>query len=169
MYKKILFITIVCLCLIPLVSAKYDNTYFNNYWYKFYKPNIEFGGCGEIRVTIINDTITNYKWHLANMYIYGNESYVYTRCNHMYDTLVHSHPVNSACVFSDVDYNSMKIFKYSVLYCANKQMRIAYRDYYGHITEGLFNIDDKSYFTSTMLIGELNGVIGYTRLPEMSW
>ena len=141
MNKKIILI-LFFLILLPLCFAqtKYDNTWFNNYWYKFYNPDIEMGGCGEIRVIIQNNTITNYTWHLANMYIYGNASYVYIKCSKMYDTMIHSHPVNGACMFSDVDYNSMKIFKYSVLYCANKQMRIAYRDYYGHITEGVFDM-----------------------------
>ena len=138
-YKKIILI-LFFLILLPICFAttKFDNTYFNNYWYKFYNPDIEMGGCGEIRVIIQNNTITNYTWHLANMYQYGNTKYVYVKCSKVYDTMVHSHPRNSICEFSDIDYNSMKVFKYSVLYCEHN-IRIGYRDYKGNIYEGIFN------------------------------
>ena len=142
--KKCLLI-IVFIFLLPIAfSSMYDNTFFNKYWYNNYIEDLEFSGCGEIRVVIVNNSITNYTWHTAHFYRYGTRYKFETRCNaKRYDTLIHSHiPEDTECRFSTLDYTGirLKTFKYWVLYCNNNTMRIAYIDYWNNIYEGVFKI-----------------------------
>ena len=141
--KKVIFMVLILFFVIfsQISIAKYDNSYFNNYWLKFYTTEKELGGCGEIRINITNNTITGYQWSLSSMYHYGTETKVEVICSKRYDTLVHSHHTYDVCEFSDYDYAEMLrthgFFKYWVVLCES-DFRIAYIDYFGKITEGTF-------------------------------
>jgi hypothetical protein len=116
--------------------------------YEKYLFNIELGGC-------VKTDINKYGYNINKIQFkkYGNESRVDFICSSKYNGLIHSHPMNSICDFSEVDIKTFnkKWTKMSILMCWDRY--IIMWKYKNNIYNKTIMLNDS--FVEQMLINNL--------------